>query len=126
LLSIARSLHRLRDPRLINAWAFRIAHRAAVRQSEKGRDEPASLPLGEAPDLANEAPLPSLFEPELIEALHLALPTLPHACGTAVRLRYLEQLSLVEVAEALEIPVGTVKSRLHYGLAVLKERLSTP
>ena len=126
LLSIARSLHRLRDPRLISAWAFRIAHRAAVRQSRKRRDEAASLPLGEAPDLANEVPLPSLFEPELIAALHLAVPTLPHACGAAVRLRYLEQLSLVEVAEALEIPVGTVKSRLHYGLALLKERLPTP
>lgn len=51
------------------------------------------------------------------------LPQLPSDCGTVVRLRYLEELTLLEVAEALEIPVGTVKSRLNYGLTLLRQRL---
>ena len=41
-----------------------------------------------------------------------------------VVLYYLDDLSLQEIAEILEIPVGTVKSRLHYGRLSLKKDLS--
>jgi DNA-directed RNA polymerase specialized sigma24 family protein len=41
-----------------------------------------------------------------------------------VRLRYLEELSVAEVAEALNVPAGTVKSRVSYGVALLRQRLA--
>jgi RNA polymerase sigma-70 factor (ECF subfamily) len=70
----------------------------------------------------HEAQLPA-FDPELLASLPRLLADLPSASGAAVRLRYLEDLSLLEVAEALEIPLGTAKSRVNYGLTVLRERL---
>lgn len=52
-----------------------------------------------------------------------ALAELPISQRVVVVLYYLNDLSLQEIAEALEIPVGTVKSRLHYGRHSLKENL---
>ena len=52
-----------------------------------------------------------------------ALADLPISQRVVVVLYYLNDLSLQEIAETLEIPVGTVKSRLHYGRQALKENL---
>ncbi len=52
-----------------------------------------------------------------------ALRALPIAQRVVVVLYYLNDLSLQETSEVLEIPVGTVKSRLHYGRIALKKKL---
>lgn len=52
-----------------------------------------------------------------------AVSALPLAQRVVVVLYYLNDLSLQEISEILEIPVGTVKSRLHYGRAALKKSL---
>ena len=41
-------------------------------------------------------------------------------------MHYLQEMTYVEIAEALEISVGTVKSRLAYGLQALRKRLGVP
>jgi RNA polymerase sigma-70 factor, ECF subfamily len=52
-----------------------------------------------------------------------AVSTLPLSQRVVVVLYYINGLSLQEIADILEIPVGTVKSRLHYGRQALKENL---
>jgi RNA polymerase sigma-70 factor (ECF subfamily) len=52
--------------------------------------------------------------------LAVVLADLPAAHRDAVYLRFVDGLSLVEIAEAQGIPVGTVKSRLHNALATLR------
>ena len=42
-----------------------------------------------------------------------------------VTLRYIGELSLAEIAETLKIPVGTVKSRLHKALKIMRKSLNT-
>lgn len=78
--------------------------------------------LTSAPALTEESP----FEPELVAAVASLVGTLPPACRVVVRLRYLEELSVPEIAEALEIAEGTVKSRLAYGLARLRALAGAP
>lgn len=122
LLSICRSLIQLNDPSLFRAWAFRIATRAAVRgQRRASRADHVSLDeiAGSTAVVADD----ELFEPELIAALPSLVRELPSGCGIVIRLRYLEQLSVVEVAEALDLPVGTVKSRASYGIDLLRRRV---
>jgi RNA polymerase sigma-70 factor (ECF subfamily) len=52
-----------------------------------------------------------------------AVSSLPLNQRVVVVLYYLNDLSIQDIAEILEVPVGTVKSRLHYGRLALKHRL---
>jgi RNA polymerase sigma-70 factor (ECF subfamily) len=52
------------------------------------------------------------------------LALLPAAQREVLMLRYADDLSLAQIAAALDIPLGTVKSRLHGALAALKQRVS--
>lgn len=63
-------------------------------------------------------------ERELQEKVQNAIRSLPLAQQVVVVLYYLEGLSLKEIAEILEVPEGTVKSRLHYAREALRERLT--
>jgi len=57
------------------------------------------------------------------EQIQRAVSHLPAPQRVVVVLYYLNDLSLLEIAEILEVPVGTVKSRLHYGRLTLKKNL---
>jgi len=57
------------------------------------------------------------------ETVQRAITRLPLAQRVVVVLYYLNDLSLQEIAEITEVPVGTVKSRLHYGRLALKKIL---
>ena len=59
------------------------------------------------------------------EQVQMALSNLPLAQRIVVVLYYLNELSLQEISETLEVPVGTVKSRLHYGRLALQKSLNT-
>ena len=63
------------------------------------------------------------YSPELVQQLPELVGELSPASRAVVVLYYLHELSLVETAAVLDIPVGTVKSRLAYGLASLRHRL---
>jgi len=123
LLSIARHLASLRDPHWLRAWAYRIATREAVRHARLERRWREELD-GDALD-AVPAPEPNepRFEPELIARLPELLETLPPASRSVLRLHYLEAMSFAEIAEALEIAVGTAKSRLAYALGLMRARI---
>jgi RNA polymerase sigma factor (sigma-70 family) len=123
LLLVARRLRSLRDPRWFRAWAYRIATREAVRSAQrraryKEHFTDDSLPLAEVPV---EEPA---YDPALVRACLDQIELLPAGARTVIRLHYLDELTLIEVAEALEIPLGTVKSRLAYGLAHLRGGLA--
>ncbi len=122
-LQVCRSLIQLHDPAHFRAWSFRIATRAALRHLRRLRrvhtveiERAADVPMIEA-----EEPR---FDPELIAALTTHIDELPAASQIVLRLRYLEELSVAEVAEVLDVPVGTVKSRAAYGLSLLRRRLT--
>ena len=122
LVTVCRKLIQLHDPSLFRAWVFRIATRASLRALRRAR----RVQLVDIEELAQpSAPGPdeSTFDPELITSLEAHIAELPPACRVVVRLRYFEELSVTEVAEALDIPLGTVKSRAAYGVDLLRRRL---
>lgn len=122
LLTIWRKLPSLREPRWFRAWAYRIATREAVRHSKRvGRSPIAIDPEMLEQAGAEEADSP--FDRELIDGIEQRLAGVSPASQMVLRMHYLEGLTYVEIAEALEISVGTVKSRLSYGLAAMKRGL---
>lgn len=70
--------------------------------------------------LAVEEP-DDVFDPELAALIQSRVDQLSPASQIVLRLHYLEGLTHLEIAEALEVPEGTVKSRLSYGLAALRK-----
>ena len=69
-----------------------------------------------------EQPLPQDTE-FLTRMLHNAIDRLPQAHREVFILRYIEERSTAEVAKITGTPEGTVKSRLHYALAAVKEKM---
>ena len=116
LFRICRKIIWLRDPELVRPWAFRIASRECFRQlrSEKRLGE-EDLDLDALETGAGES-IPEKWEPRLLNWVD----DLPPASRAVIMLHYLEEMSLDEVAGALDISPGTAKSRLAYGLARLR------
>lgn len=112
-LTIATKIGALREPGSFRAWAYRIVTRgahAALRRAPP-------LALAEVDGL----PAPEADEPsDAIELLRRALRRLPGDRRTVLALHYVDGLELTEIATALGIPEGTVKSRLHTARAELR------
>jgi RNA polymerase sigma-70 factor (ECF subfamily) len=119
-IRIYRKLRWLQEPGAFRAWTYQIASREAFRYlkrerrwSDQVRDE-ATLTALPSNDHETE------FPRELIETLPQLVGSLSPASRAVVVLFYLHEMSLVETATVLDIPVGTVKSRLAYGLQSLR------
>ena len=118
LFRIARKVRWLSDPSLFRAWAFRVASREAHRYMKRRRN------LYTLDDLAEEpATEPDGLTSMEIDALRDAVMTISPGSRSVVCLHYFEEMPLAEIAEVLEIPAGTVKSRLWYGLRQLRQRM---
>jgi len=116
-LGVLQGIRRLQDPARFRAWLFGIAHR---RLMDRLRERYA------APDSAGEsaeetaAGLPDPDRDLEARELERGLQRLPAFEREVLSLFYLEELSLAEVAQALAIPVGTVKSRLFRARKLLR------
>jgi RNA polymerase sigma-70 factor (ECF subfamily) len=119
LLLICRNLRWLADPRLFDAWVYRIATRAAFRQRGGA---PRMLPLEIAAE-RRAAPAPADFEERELPAVRTAVAELPLNHRAVLVLHYYEGLRLGDVAAFLDVPLGTVKSRLGAALTTLRARL---
>jgi RNA polymerase sigma-70 factor, ECF subfamily len=120
LIVIARKVTWLSEPRFFRAWAFRIASRAAFdhlrRQQRRGRHDSDATVLESLP--APEPPPSDAIIRELLESESLSA-----ASRAVLVLHFQEGLTLPEVAAVLEIPLGTAKSRLAYGLSSLRRHM---
>ena len=120
LLLIYRKLGGLQHADVFKPWAFRIASRAAFRHLKKRKRLPALVGDEMLEELPADMSWPQVDEP----ALSTLLATLSPASHAVLHLHFIEELTLGEVAAVLEIPIGTVRSRLAYGLATLRKQLS--
>ena len=110
---------RIRDYDLPEAWVRRVAMNLAADRFRRRRRQAAAL--------QRAGPLPSV-PPVSVEALALVhvLGTLPVHQRQAIVLHYLVDLSVEEVADALDTSSGTVKSWLARGRRTLAARLGEP
>jgi RNA polymerase sigma-70 factor, ECF subfamily len=100
----------------LSSWFYVVAKRRALRLKERTKRE--SIELDES-TLASLQAKPSSQE-DATGDLRRVVAQLPPSQQEALVLRYLDGFSLEEIAEILEIPLGTVKSRIHNGLRTLK------
>ena len=127
-----RSLNQLRDRTRFRAWLVRMTWRMALdRQRSNRRRAVRELAGGPAPDSLAEAGLQTRLDTadlvtarERAEHLWNAIEALPDKLRLVVVLAGIEGHDMHEVSALLDLPEGTVKSRLFLARKQLKERLS--
>jgi RNA polymerase sigma-70 factor (ECF subfamily) len=115
------NFYQLRDPGRAKPWLFSILRKAYLRRL---RDEKPCVSLdgvGDLPERPAE-PLPEI-DPEQLQH---ALNDLAEAFRTPIILYYFEDFSYRDIAEQMDLPLGTVMSRLARAKAYLRGRLLTP
>ena len=114
-------LSHLRDADRFRSWLGRIATSQAKNRLRSRRDVIADAPAEIAAGSAE--PLDILVEAENRRQLRRALDRIPEKNRLALVLRYQSRMGYQEIAEALDIPASTVRSRLYEGKKMLREEL---
>lgn len=118
-LAIVRGLGRLEDPACFRRWAYQIVGRKCadwVRRRQRSRA--TTTPLSEDPIAPTDH--------ESIDRRETVSKTLKHLSSkdqTLLAMHYADEMPLAEIAEAMSLPLGTIKSRLHHARQRLKQAL---
>lgn len=121
-LRVLRGIARLREPALLRPWLFGIARRVLMDRLRAKYSEPVIVPLEGSDFAASESEDDLADELELLRAGINALPLLERE---VLELFYLRELTLVELAAVLDVPVGTIKSRLFRARNSLRGQLQS-
>jgi RNA polymerase sigma-70 factor (ECF subfamily) len=121
-LVVHRSLWKLQSAAAFRVWLYRIAHDQAVTELRKKTKRPIQFE-----DIAPSQTLDPTFQDgatfENAELVHAALLGLSVDHRRVLTLRFLEDMSIEEIAEVVGCSPGTVKSRLHYAKLALRRRI---
>lgn len=111
----------------MGAWLRRVARNYAIDQYRRRRREKALTSDKELPEVKapvhRSDPHAALERKDLAEWIRSALDRLPEELGQAVVLRDLQEMTYEEMAELLDVPLGTVKSRINRGRLELARHL---
>jgi RNA polymerase sigma-70 factor (ECF subfamily) len=131
-LRVYMNLERYDENQKFSTWIYRIATNLCIDRLRKrkpnysidaemsdndGTDWHAILPSDEA------GPEDELILSETQQNIRNAIQSLPDKYRTVVVLRYLHDMSLQEISDVLEMPVTTVKTRVHRGREFLRKKL---
>lgn len=107
----------------LRSWLYRIAINAALDVLRRKPEE--SLEENQVTMIADQAagPETALIEKERVALVQQAVKNLPEAARSVLVLREYGDLSYQEIAKVLDIPIGTVMSRLNYARNRLRELL---
>ncbi len=120
-IGVVRGIGQLRDTTKLRSWLFGIAHRTLIDRLRARY----AMPLDAEFDIGDIAMQDfSADREEARAAVERGLALLPMPERDLLTLFYLQELSLTEIAAALLIPVGTVKSRLFRARRSLRDQLN--
>ena len=133
---VVRSIRRYRDDGRFEAWIYRIAAnlvRDGLRKQKTARahfrqpqtpaedDSEQADPLSKLPDTSDDGPAARMSRTEQTDLLQVALDRLPDHERETICLRHFSQMSFQQIADLLDVPLGTVLARAHRGLKRLRE-----
>jgi RNA polymerase sigma-70 factor, ECF subfamily len=124
MIAIVRSIARFDGRAAFGTWAHRIATNASLDELRRRRRRPMLAavaddgwsPADDAVDAAAEGRIEAVAERDALDA---ALAALPEDFRVPVVLRDVGDLEYAEIAKVLDLPIGTVKSRIARGRSVL-------
>jgi RNA polymerase sigma-70 factor (ECF subfamily) len=126
------NIHSYDDKRKFSTWLYRIATNLTIDRLRKRKPDyflDATIKGTERLDMYaqlqadNRLPEEEVEGLELQRYLHQEISDLPPKYRTIIMLRYLEEFSLKEISDILDMPLGTVKTRIHRGREALRKKL---
>jgi RNA polymerase sigma-70 factor, ECF subfamily len=123
-VNVLRGVRSVREATGLAPWLYRVARNAAFNHSKALKAEARHLHAA-----VDAAAIPPNGQPEPdiaadAEAVHAALNRLTLAHRDVLTLYFLRDLNIEQIADVLGVPAGTVKSRIYYAKAALREALS--
>jgi len=135
-LKAYRYFDRFEEGSNLRAWMFKILTNLFINRYRKKSKEPTAVEYDEAGEFylynqmvesgavsENQGPEKDLFDRMLGADVAQAIDELPDDFRIVVVMAFIEGLSYEEIAAALDVPMGTVKSRLHRGRKMLQKSL---
>jgi RNA polymerase sigma-70 factor (ECF subfamily) len=133
-LKAYRSYGTFQEGTNLKAWLYRILTNTYINRYRKQQRRPAEVELGELQDLylfrrlgeqsgAEQSTEDSVMERMVDPFIKQALESLPERFRMPVLLADVDGFSYKEIAEILDVPIGTVMSRLHRGRKALQKKL---
>jgi RNA polymerase sigma-70 factor (ECF subfamily) len=122
MIAIARGITRFDGSARISTWIYRVATNAALDELRRRKRRPLPSEAQTASDPRGDAT--GAVDARL--DIDAALASLPEDFRVAVVLRDLCELDYAEIAEALNVPIGTVRSRIARGRAALAAWFGEP
>lgn len=118
-LTVSRKIAMLESPESFRVWLYRIAHAKVVtsirREMRANALNRTLQSCVSKPDANQQSTL------EIAQLVHLALDRISVDHREVLTLRFLESLTIEEIADVLTCPVGTVKSRMHYAKQTFRQ-----
>ncbi|MFC4354819.1 RNA polymerase sigma factor SigW [Chryseomicrobium palamuruense] len=127
------NLHTFDQKRKFSTWIFRIATNLCIDRIRKKKPDyhlDAQVPGTDGLDMysqiaaSEELPVEQLEKMEIQERLQYEISRLPDKYRSVIVLKYMEELPLQEISEILDLPLGTVKTRIHRGREALRKQMS--
>lgn len=126
------NIHSFDDRRKFSTWLYRIATNLTIDRLRKRKPDhylDAEVKGTEGLDMYSQLADQGRLPEEEVEGLELQryiqyeISKLPPKYRSIIMLRYIEEFSLQEISEILDIPLGTVKTRIHRGREALRKKL---
>lgn len=110
-----------RDCEQLRAYVFATARHVQLRRFRKRKQQPSAITEGLDVTDARPSPVTVASDREQLERVLYAIGQLEDPLRNVLLLRFVEGCSIEEVAQALELPIGTVKSHIHRSRTRLKQ-----
>ncbi|WP_456272737.1 RNA polymerase sigma factor SigW [Bacillus sp. AK031] len=126
------NIHTFNQKRKFSTWLYRIATNLCIDRIRKKKPDyyldaevTGTDGLTMYSQVAADGQLPEeeVEEMELQEEIQRQILKLPDKYRSVIVLKYIEELSLLEISEILDLPLGTVKTRIHRGREALRKQL---
>ncbi len=126
------NIHTFDQKRKFSTWLFRIATNLCIDRIRKKKPDyyldanvPGTEGLTMYSQIAADGELPEdvVERMETQERVQYEIGRLPDKYRSVIILRYLEELPLKEISDILELPLGTVKTRIHRGRGALRKQM---
>ncbi len=122
-LAAQRKLGQVRDSGKIRSWLFSVLRNGFLKSTQKKLPVPAGNLQLSLDTIPAQPPVGDTIDKERLQR---ALGELPETFRVVVVMFYFEECSYIEIAEQLEVPIGTVMSRLARAKAHLRSKLFEP